>query len=409
MIRDAVRLRRLLGGADWAWWRGRARSALAAGRGLPTLSTLVQPTPGQRQAANELFGTPGAIGPVRVRSAAMAGVLTDSGIADDLVECLVELDGPLPEPDLDGPRWTALLAAARSALAGRAPEPRLAQLLDQGGLRRLAAGDPNLAERLLADTGRVLDRLGTPRQLAALAVAATGDAHALDRDQPLGRLIVRLLGGDEDARAWRATWAAAGIRSDELSPTALGLGLRFAGDGGLARIAAIAAETGEPLRLTSRQLRDPTPLLLPGGRLHVCENPAVVAYAAERLGPACAPLLASEGWPSVAVLDLLDRARAAGATILVHADFDWAGLAIAGELITRYAANPWHFDAEALSQHVDRPGPPLCGDPVETPWDPTCATALSERGRALHEEAVLDDLIGGLAPGLDETGVLPRR
>ena len=248
-------------------------------------------------------------------------------------------------------------------------------------------------------------RLTGLANLAQLAAQLTGDAHALDRDQPLGRLVVRLLGEDADARSWRATWPRAGVATDELSPTALVLNLRAAGDGPLATHLALAARQGEPLRLTTRQLRDPAPLVFPGGRLFVCENPTIVALAAERLGPACPPLLASEGWPTLAVLDLLDRAQTSGATLFIHGDFDWPGLAIVGELLRRTGGQPWRFDAVDVVTHPSAAGPHLTGSTVTTPWDPALAPALLARGRAIHEEALVAQLLEDLA--LDRIWKMP--
>ncbi len=399
MIHDPARLQRLLGGPEWAWWRQRAWAILAAGRPLP--ATLVQrdPSPGERRAANRLLAGPGTTGAIRLRHAELAACLAEAGIADDLAECLVALVGPLPPPDTDTPRWAAVLAEARAVLAPLAPPADLAALLDQGGLKRLAAGDPDQGAALAAQAAVVLERLaaGRPPPLALLAAACTGDAHALDRDRALGRLLARLLGGDSDARAWRAAWAAGGVATDEVSPSALALNLRAAGDSPLARHLELAASAGEPLRLTARQLRDPCPLHLPGGRLFVCENPAIVALAAERLGPACPPLLASEGWPTLAVLDLLERTRVAGATIVVQADFDWAGLAIAGTLLAHPGARPWRLTAAELAARSGLAGPELIGAAVATPWDQPLAQALAARGRALHEEALAEVLLADLA------------
>ena len=403
MIRDRERLVRLLGGPAWAWWRRRAWRELAAGRSLSATWILVEPTAEERQAVNRLLATPGSAGTIRLRQTELSALLTESGIADDLEECVLALAGPLPPPDLDGPRWEALFTQARPTLEALVPPPALAALLDQGGLKRLAAGDPEFAGALIAQAVLVLQRMTAGRSppLAQLAAECTGDAHALDRDQPLGRLVVRLLGEDADARSWRATWQRAGVATDDLSPTALVLNLHASRPGPLAAHLALAAHQGEPLRLTARQLRDSAPLTFPGGCLFVCENPAIVALAAEHLGPACPPLLASEGWPTLAVLDLLDRAREAGAVIRLHGDFDWPGLAIVGELLRRTGGLPWRFGAADVLTHPGIAGPPLRGPPVATPWDPNLAPALAARGKAIHEESLAGLLLGDLASGRD--------
>ena len=399
MIHDRNRLDRLLGGPAWTWWRHRAWRELAAGRSLSASWVLPEPTAEERLAVNRLLATPGTTGPIRLRQAELLAILSEAGIADGVTECVLALEGPLPLPDLDAPRWRTVIDGARQPLAALVPPAAVVALLDQGGLKRLAAGDPQVGDDLVNQAMGVLHRLreGSPPPLAQLAAQLTGDAHALDRDQPLGRLVVRLLGEDADARSWRATWQRAGVATDELSPTALVLNLRAAGDGPLATHLALAARHGEPLRLTTRQLRDPAPLVFPGGRLFVCENPTIVALAAERLGPACPPLLASEGWPTLAVLDLLDRAQTSGATLFIHGDFDWPGLAIVGELLRRTGGQPWRFGAVDVVTHPSAAGPHLTGSTVTTPWDPALAPALLARGRAIHEEALVAQLLEDLA------------
>ncbi len=66
-VRDEPRLRALLGGPEWRWWRSRARTELEAGRELPAVISLASPSADERDAANRLFATPGVSGAVRVR------------------------------------------------------------------------------------------------------------------------------------------------------------------------------------------------------------------------------------------------------------------------------------------------------------------------------------------------------
>ena len=72
------------------------------------------------------------------------------------------------------------------------------------------------------------------------------------------------------------------------------------------------ADFGEPIRLTLRQVsagelepESPTTIFC-------CENPAVVATAADRLGEDVSHLVCFEGVPSTAGLVLLERLAAAG-------------------------------------------------------------------------------------------------
>jgi Protein of unknown function C-terminus (DUF2399) len=76
--------------------------------------------------------------------------------------------------------------------------------------------------------------------------------------------------------------------------------------------------------------------------------------------------LCTSGWPNTAVAAILEAAEAAALDILVHADGDEAGAAIAARVLRRSRARPW--------RSVD----PSTG---------------------IHEEALLDDLLDDLGSG----------
>jgi hypothetical protein len=100
--------------------------------------------------------------------------------------------------------------------------------------------------------------------------------------------------------------------------------------------------------------------------LFVCENPSIVVAAAAALGSRCPPLLCTEGWPTTAAAAILDAAEVAGMEILVHADSDEAGAAIAARVLARPGARPWRV------------------------VDPNAR---------VHEEALLDELLEDLGSG----------
>ena len=222
-------------------------------------------------------------------------------------------------------------AAWRTALA---PLDRLGrrgpELADWGGdrgtvtlLRRLS-GTPAVAGRLAANLVEVLAALpadGAP--LARLAARTTGDAHALDAGRPLATLVLSAVravwwpGDDEPtspAERRRALWDSVGVLVDELSSTVLVLNVTATPGSRLHALTAPAALAGEPLVLTLRQLGRERPSF-PAGAVYVCENPTVLAAAADLLGPACPPLVCVNGQPSTAALRLLtgliDQRRAA--------------------------------------------------------------------------------------------------
>ncbi|MGW0517025.1 TIGR02679 domain-containing protein [Crossiella sp. NPDC003009] len=73
-------------------------------------------------------------------------------------------------------------------------------------------------------------------RLAQLAADTLHDAHALDADRQLGRGVARLLAiehglprAQRAGRAWRATWAAAGVMCDVVSSCVLALNLPLTG------------------------------------------------------------------------------------------------------------------------------------------------------------------------------------
>jgi uncharacterized protein (TIGR02679 family) len=173
-----------------------------------------------------------------------------------------------------------------------------------------------LAERLLLPALNILERLpaqGIP--LAELAALATGDAHALDPDRPLATLTIRaaaLFGVErwDDAESRRDAWAALGVLCDELSAPVLVLNLRAADGGPTSRALRCHAETGEPCYLSTRQLLRARPefrVTAVGPMAFVCENPSVVAAAANRLGRASQPLICIDGQPKTAVRLLLNQ------------------------------------------------------------------------------------------------------
>jgi uncharacterized protein (TIGR02679 family) len=206
-------------------------------------------------------------------------------------------------------------------------------------------------------------------------------------------------GAWNSAEAWRDAWASAGVLCDELSAPVLTLGLRGDGPGLTDRALRLHAEAGEPYRLTTRQLLREPPVCASAAAapaVYVCENPTVVAAAANRLGGAAAPLVCLEGQPRTAARVLLGLLAAAGARLAYHGDFDWAGIHIANVVVRRHGAVPWRFSS--ADYRAARGGRALLGDPVAAAWDPELDTAMRERGLAVHEEEVLDLLLRDLAP-----------
>lgn len=85
----------------------------------------------------------------------------------------------------------------------------------------------------------------------------------------------------------REAWAAVGVLVSELALPVLTLGLPGDRHSVTGRVLDLWRGAGEPGHLSLRQLVDDPPTLtaLAGAAVFVCENPAVVSAAADRLGP----------------------------------------------------------------------------------------------------------------------------
>jgi len=305
----------------------------------------------------------------------------------------------------------------------------LAELEATGLLRRLAGTGPEDrlpgARRLLEDALAVLgalERTGGEAQRPGagilrrrvLATERLGASHALDDGTPVATLVLRalatLVGTPPPASAAerRELWQGAGVVPDDLSCDVLVLGLAPAGEGLLSGHLRAFAAAGEPARLTLRQLADARLALPAGTAVHGCENPAVVAVAADALGPSCRPLVCVGGMPNAAALALLSTLAAAGATIHYHGDFDWGGLRIANALARSVPLTPWRFTAVDYRSAVAGTATtlPLEGKPVTADWDPDLRPTMEAVGLAVEEEALLEmlieDLRNGSVPGSAE-------
>ncbi|WP_306322056.1 MULTISPECIES: TIGR02679 family protein [unclassified Streptomyces] len=399
---DFARLQRLLGEPESAWLVQRARQRMAREEPLTGPVRLSAPTPAQRDAAERLLGrAPGAGRSLSVRLEAVDDVLRRSGISPGgLAPALVALGGPVEPLRAVRERMEQAWAKAYEPLAELTASglAHWAERLPQEGLVRRLARDPDTAHDLVAEVVRALRELPAdpPVSLPAFAARVLGDAHALDDGRPPATLLLSavraLTGHPQGAGAeWRRdAWASAGLLRDEVSATVLALNVR--GTPALDWL----ADTGEPAVLTLRQLSGRA-FTLPHQELWICENPAVLAAAADAHGPHCPPLVCLQGQPSAAALTLLRRAHAQGIVLRYHGDFDWGGIRIATGLLRHVPWQPWRYRAADYRRAARHPGlPPLAGSAAEAPWDTELASSLSEFGVRVEEETVLVDLIQDL-------------
>lgn len=409
---DHARLARLLGGEDLAWLVDRVRRRLERAEPLDGSVALTDATPEQRHAVQRLLGRrPRAGRTLQVSLPAVDEVLRRSGACPDgLAAAVVALTGPVTvRSSVAAAReraWQAAFAPVQTATAAR---PELAAWYEQlhgSGLVRRLAGTPEAAVPLLAEVAAVLDQLpASGEPLGRFAARVTGDAHALDDDRPLATLVIgaaRALAGlpaGAGAEWRREVWAAVGLLRDELSTIVLALGLPGDGSTATGRTLGALRAAGQPVALTLRQLvRDAPRLDVAGRTVSICENPVVVADAADRLGSACAPLVCSNGQPGAAVLRLLRLLAAAGARLRFHGDFDWGGLRIGNVLHRGLPVTAWRYDARAYQDLLAAGlGRELTGPPIDAHWDSELGPAMRTAGRRIDEELVLDDLLVDLA------------
>ena len=338
---------------------------------------------------------------VRIPLATLDRALRSSAAGCGLVDLLERLGGPLRDRREEQATADAARAKEWALLETHPAVGDKRQLvgwfedLRRTGLARRLAGDREAdAVRVALDVLSLLQRRPERSlRLGILAAEITSDAHGLDRRRPAGTLAVHALCWldgrpfPEDAADWRRVWAEAGVACDDLSCDVLVLGIPGWPPG--------------PLRLTLRQV---TKWLPPKGPVDVfaCENPAVVAAAADVFGDLSPPIVCVEGMPSTAAVMVLEGLTAEGGAIHYHGDFDWRGLAIASVLFRKLpGTRPWRYDAFHYERAVTSGlgTMPLRGKPHSSPWDPALTTAMAEAGAAIYEEQVLSDLLADLASG----------
>lgn len=389
------RLRRLLGGETLAALRKRLRQRYERGApaGVLRLGALSE---AEHAALAALSGRPAR--PVRsmqIDVAEIDAALARVGLASSLRDALEQLDGPIIDTMAQRLQVRSQWQQVIEGCAHLDLRAALQTAVGLGLLKRLCASRPEAGARLVLDAGRVLRQLpaaGIPR--AQLAVATLGDAHALDAGSAVATLVLSALrhgaAPDDDADRARELWAAAGVLVNELARPALTLNLP----------GPTGTEPGEPAYFSLRRLlRSPSPWAVAGRPVFVCENPNLLAIAADQLGPNCAPLVCTDGMPAAAQRVLLTQLRAAGATLHYHGDFDWPGLRIGNQMIREHDARPWRFstaDYRAAVIGAPRPGRPLDDAAVSALWDDTLAGAMLAERLAIDEEGLADVLLDDL-------------
>jgi uncharacterized protein (TIGR02679 family) len=258
----------------------------------------------------------------------------------------------------------------------------------------------------------VLRQLPQPAvPLAELATRITGDSHALDAGKPLSTLCLHAIAQQQGRKLSRSAdcrrqlWDFVGVVVDELSAPVLVLNLRGAASTLVGQLLNLMADSGEPSHLTVRQLRRAGERVFRewnNRTVSVCENPSVIAAAAQRLGPRSLPLICTAGQPASAGQLLLDLLCRAGCRLRYHGDLDPPGIAIANMLMQRFAVDPWRMSAADYVSAVSTSGPSLRGRVLDAIWDDQLSSQMRSRGKAVLEESVLGVLIGDLGRGSED-------
>jgi len=344
------RLQRLLGTSELATLRKRLRRRFerCPSGDSPERFRIGGLAPAEYAALAALLGrSPRFSASLEIDVASVDNVVRGAGIAASFRAALEQLDGPILSLADERTRvklqWLAVVDVCRY-------EGLKAFLLTAAGmglLKRCSRSDAAAAMELCLRAQGVLNRLPT-RSItrALLAASVLGDAHALDGGRAEATLVLAVLrhsaarrgeilidspaetGDDPPDDIARDVWARAGVLVNELARPVLFLNLPNDAPRSVAQI------PGEPGYVSLRALIRSAPVWLTVDRdVYVCENPNIVAIAADELGARCAPLVCTEGMPAAAQRLLLTQLAAAGARLHYHGDFDWPGLRIGNYLM----------------------------------------------------------------------------
>jgi uncharacterized protein (TIGR02679 family) len=418
------RLQRLLGDDRFASLRKRLRRRFErAPLDVPFGGFRIdQLTVDEHAALASLLGRRGRYaGSLQVDVGSIDLALRNAGIAVSFRDALEQLDGPI-----------AHLATTRLALQTMwsdvlesSTHDRLIELLQtpagMGLLKRLTRQNPIEALQLCRRVEAVLQRLpASGMTRSQLAADALGDSHGLDGGQPAATLVLTIwrqliarldgkdgvldqeedkdlkLAGRVERDRDRDVWARAGVLVNELARPALFLNLPVRGT------AARDHPPGEPVYASLRSLlRSPPPWEVADRKVYICENPNLVAIAADHWGAGCAPLVCTDGMPAAAQRCLLSQLAKARAQLCYHGDFDWPGVRIGNHVMREHGAQSWRFNAgdyEVAAESASELARTLTGKAVRAIWDGGLMAAMQHHQLSIAEEALASSLLEDLGP-----------
>jgi uncharacterized protein (TIGR02679 family) len=362
----------------------------------------------ERAAVDRLLGVRSRGKTVRVELEKLDGLMQErvgvglAVVVSELVGALRDRPGERAAVSAaEGAMWAEL--SAHPALRRHLVEAWLARQRASGAWRRLPSPRSNVLDALA-----VLDHLpqAARRGRSNLAVRVLGDAHALDDNSPVGRLVLSALASLDGtslplrAADRRRLWADQGVISDETSSTVLTLGLSLLAAGPLTSAAAAWASAGVPLPIPLAAVQSERWRVPAGSPVWVCENPSVLAAAADT----GAAVVCVEGRrPSVAANLLLVSLVEGGALLRYHGDFGAGGISIANGIIGAIGGEPWRFRAGDHAEALERARAsgtalrPLRGVVPDAVWDVELAPAIRACGVEVEEEFVIELLLADLA------------
>lgn len=294
----------------------------------------------------------------------------------------------------------------------------LAQLLtgEGSGYRTLLAlyqQDPRTARKEFSLCLKALDHLvtypGQKIRLPVFAAKLTGDPHALDMENSLGRLLYYGLLHylekpeiDYSAAGKRALFRETGLLDDDVSSSVIVAGLGVSPEDRRFSVWAGANATGSPLVLPLRFLEKPT-CWQQKQQIYMMENPAIFSTILDTCPPAALPpIICGSGQPSVAALTLLDQLVQADCVIHYSGDFDLKGLEIAVRLAQRYQENfqAWCYD-RATYLGVTKGTPIIFSQlnslkRLDIPWDKQLISIMIERKLYIYQESFIEKIISHL-------------
>ncbi len=255
-------------------------------------------------------------------------------------------------------------------------------------------------------------------RLAVLAAKATGNPHALDRQNTAGTLLSYVLcrrdGSEfpENARQWKELYERNGIWVDELSSTVAAFGIHLMTEEGLHPAYEGYCLRREPCIISLANLACGIRAFGESEKIYVVENEMVFSELAGRLSDTAVTLLCTSGQPRTAAYRLMELLCEGneGTSFWYAGDMDPEGLDIAQRI---YASFPgrvyiWRMSGEdyekALSQEPVSERRMEMMRNLTHPVLKETAKRIREQRRAGYQEMLVGEMAGDVKQEKSEKG-----